>query len=166
MTAIETKSVKVGKYVDTSHVNTLIRNYKQERWRQNSEHIGKDDTLSVWYSLEELEGFIQKAKYSGANGVRLHFGAYPENFAPNPLFSKQQTIVFVATKNKHEDDGSYTEKNVYVSTEKGAEILAYNYGGMCPVYCPGTKKPSTGDDDWGGLGITIVDRGDKGITVL
>ncbi|MGN6420508.1 MAG: hypothetical protein ACTHMC_23565 [Pseudobacter sp.] len=163
MTAIATKSVKVGKYVDVNHVNTLVRNYKQERWRQNSEHIGKDDTLSVWYSLEELEEFINKAKKSGANGIRLHFGAYPENFAPNPLFSKQQTVVFVATKNKHDDEGGYTEKNVYV----GAQILAYNYGGMCPVYCPSTKKPLTGDDaDFGGLGITIVDRGDKGISVL
>jgi hypothetical protein len=167
MTAIETKSLKVGKYVDTAHVNTLIRNYKQERWRQNSEHIGKEDTLSVWYSLEELEGFIQKAKYSGANGIRLYFGVYPENFAPNPLFSKQQTVVFVATKNKDAEDGGYTEKNVYVSTDKGAEILAYNYGGMCPVYCPSPRKPTTGDsDDWGGLGITIVDRGEMGLTVL
>lgn len=163
MTAIATKSVKVGKYVDVNHVNTLVRNYKQERWRQNSEQIGKEDTLSVWYSLEELEEFINKAKYSGANGVRLHFGVYPENYAPNPLASKQQTVVFVATRNKHDEDGSYTEKNVYV----GAGILAYNFGAMCPVTCPGTKKPLTGDDaDWGGLGITIVDRGEKGLTVL
>lgn len=170
MTAIETKSLKVakvGKYVDTNHVNTLIRNYKQERWRQNSEAIGKEDTLSVRYTLEELEEFIAKAKRSGANGIRLHFGVYPENFAPNPLFSKQQTVVFVATKNVDEMDGSYTEKNVYIQAGERTEVLAYNMGGMCPVYCPGTKKPLTGDDDgFGGLGITIVDRGEKGITVI
>ena len=170
MTAIETKSLKVakvGKYVDTDHVNTLIRNYKQERWRQNSEAIGKEDTLSVRYTLEELEEFIAKAKRSGANGIRLHFGVYPENYGPNPLFSKQQTVVFVATKNTEMEDGGYTEKNVYVQTQGRADILAYNYGSMCPVWCPGTKKPLTGDDDdFGGLGITIVDRGEKGISIL
>ncbi|NML20350.1 hypothetical protein HHL16_05670 [Pseudoflavitalea sp. G-6-1-2] len=170
MTAIETKSLqvaKVGKYVDTNHVNTLIRNYKQERWRQNSESIGKEDTLSVRYTLEELEEFIAKAKRSGANGIRLYFGVYPENYAPNPLMSKQQTVVFVATKNTDLEDGGYTEKNVYVQAEDRAEILAYNYGSICPIWC-GTKKPMTeGDDDgFGGLGITIVDRGEKGLTII
>ncbi len=168
MTAIETKSLKVGKYVDTAHVDTVIRNYKQKRWLQNSEAIGKEDTLSLWYSLQELEEFIQKAKSSGANGIRLHFGVYPENFADNPAGSNQLTMVLVATKNKETEEGM-TEKNVYVATEKGARLLAYNYAGMCPTQCPSTKKPGTSEDpdpDWGGLGVTILDRGDKGMTII
>ena len=75
MTAIETKSLKVGKYVDTAHVDTLIRNYKQERWRQNSERLGKEDSLSVWFSVEELEEFIANIKDYNATGVRFYFGA-------------------------------------------------------------------------------------------
>ncbi len=46
MITIEKKSLKVGKYVNTEHVDTVVRNYKQERWVYNSERIGKEDSLS------------------------------------------------------------------------------------------------------------------------
>jgi len=73
MSTIEQKTVgdslKVGKYVGKEHVDTVIRTYKQERWIYNTERLGKEDSLSVWYSAEELEAFIQKIKASGGNGV-------------------------------------------------------------------------------------------------
>jgi len=62
MIAIEKKSLLVGKYVSTQHVDKVIRNYKQERWIQNSERIGKEDSLSGWWSIEEIEDFLEKAK--------------------------------------------------------------------------------------------------------
>ena len=162
MLTIEKKSLKVGKYVGTSHVDTVIRNYKQERWKQNSERLGKEDTLSLWYSIEELEEFIQKSKQSGANGIRLYFGAYSAENAEKPGYEGMQTAVFVANKHKETEEG-FEEKNVYVHTEGGPQVLAYNMGQGCPLYCGGKK---TGDDDWGGIGVTIVDLGDKGIKVI
>jgi hypothetical protein len=54
MLTIEKKTVKAGKLVDTAHVDTIIRNYKKERWVHNSKRLGKEDSLSVWYSIEEL----------------------------------------------------------------------------------------------------------------
>jgi len=156
MTTIEKKSLRVGKYVDTNHVDTLIRTYKQERWAANSERIGQEDSLSVWYSVEEMEEFIQKAKQSGANGIRMHFGVYPENFA-KPEKASKQTIVMVANE-QNETATGVAEKNIYINTEKGREILAYNYGGL--------GEPAGSGSEWEGIGITIVDRGDKGIVVI
>ena len=49
MTTQEKNSVKVSKDVNTEYVDTVIREYKQNRWVQNSERIGKPDSLSVWY---------------------------------------------------------------------------------------------------------------------
>jgi hypothetical protein len=66
MLTIEKKSLKVGKYVDSRHVDNLVRNYKQEKWVHNSKRLGKEDSLSVWYSVEELEQFIDKIKQHGA----------------------------------------------------------------------------------------------------
>src|SRR5687767_14799564 len=80
MTTIEKKSLRIGKYVDTNHVDTLIRTYKQERWTQNSERMGQEDSLSLFYTIEELEEFLQKSKEAGANTITIHFGVYPENF--------------------------------------------------------------------------------------
>ena len=76
MLETQKKSVKVGKRVNTDHVNAAIRNYKQERWVHNSKRLGKEDSLSVWYSLEELEEFLATSKAHGGDGIRLYFGAY------------------------------------------------------------------------------------------
>ena len=84
MTTIEKNSLAVGRFVNTNHVDTLIRTYKQERWQQNSERLGKEDTLSLFYTIEELEEFLQRSKAAGANAVSIHFGVYPENFVERP----------------------------------------------------------------------------------
>jgi hypothetical protein len=168
MTTIQKKSLKVGRYVDTNHVDTVIRNYKRERWVHNSEHIGKEDSLSVWYSVEELEEFIQKIKNHGGDGIKMYFGAYSDNYDVRPEYSSRQTIVMVATRSKETETG-VANKDLYVNP---GQILAYNMGGVCPPTCSsgGTNKPSgPGDssaDDWGGIGVTIVDRGPKGFTVV
>jgi hypothetical protein len=38
--------------------------------------LGKEDSLSAWWSIEELEDFITEAKTHGADGVKFYFGAY------------------------------------------------------------------------------------------
>jgi hypothetical protein len=157
MTTIEKKSLRVGKYVDSNHVNTLIRTYKQERWQQNSERIGQEDSLSLFYSIEELEEFLQKAKEAGANGVSVHFGVYPENFNEREGYAGKQTTVFVATDRQETATGT-THRNVYQETSKGKQILAYNMG----QWPPGSGAEN---DDWG-LGITIIDKGDQGMILV
>jgi hypothetical protein len=159
MQTIEKKSLKVGKYVNSKHVDNAIRNYKQERWIQNSERIGKEDSLSAWWSVEELEGFLEQAKENGADGVKFYFGAYDKENAPNPDYAGLQTLVMVATKQKQTVSG-VKNKDLYVNTEKGTEILAYNMASLCPPYCGG------GLNDNGDLGVTLVDNGDKGFVVI
>ena len=161
MQAIETKSLKVGKYVNTAHVDNVIRNYKQERWVQNSERIGKEDSLSAWWSVEELEEFIEHAKTHGADGVKFYFGAYDQEHAPRPEYADRQTLVMVATKQKENADGSTKNKDIYIATEKGSNILAYNMGRLCPPFC-GQEE----DMGFPEVGVTIVDKGEKGFVVI
>lgn len=158
MITTEKKSLKVGKYVDTAHVDTVIRTYKQERWVHNSDRLGKEDSLSAWHSVEELEEFIATAKRHGADGIKIYFAAYPENYSEIPEYAGRQTIVFVGTKRKT-DQGKDVDKDIYINGEKGSQILAFNTSKLCPPFC-GTKE------DTGGLGITIVDRKDHGLTVV
>ena len=156
MVTTKKKSVKAaGKLVNTEHVNRIIRNYKQERWVHNSKRIGKEDSLSVWYSVEELEQFLAKVKDHGGDGVKLYFGAYDTEHAPVELYAERQTVVLVATKEKTTANG-VLNKDVYINTNEGLSILAYNVGKLCPPYC------QSGDD---GLGITIVDKGEDGIII-
>jgi hypothetical protein len=168
MITTEKKLASVGQFVDTAHVDTVIREYKQERWVHNSERIGKEDSLSTWYTLEEMENWLATAKANGADGIRMYFAAYPSNFQKEPLYADRQTIVMVATKEKQTATG-IANKDIYVNTENGTSILAYNMGKVCPPFCgSGTTKPGEGgfdDGEWG-IGMTIVDRGDKGLAVI
>ena len=148
------KGLKVGKLVNTDHVNSVIRNYKQERWVHNSKRLGKEDSLSVWFSIEELEIFLEKVKDHNGDGIRLYFGAYDHNYAEQPLYAGRQTVVLVATKQKETENGE-TRKDIYIDSENGTTILAYNSGSLCPPFC--------GDGE--GIGITILDKGEEGIII-
>lgn len=154
----EIKSLRAGKLVGTEHVNTVISNYKKERWVQNSRHIGKEDSLSVWYSVEELEEFLQKVKDHGGDGIKMYFGAYGHENAPHELYCDRQTIVLVATKQKETASGKVVDKDLYIGSEKKNTILAYNVGKICPPIC------QNGEDN--GLGITILDKGEEGIIIV
>jgi hypothetical protein len=157
MVTIQKKSVKAGKLVNTEHVNTVISNYKKERWAHNSQRIGKEDSLSVWYSIEELEEFLALAKGHGADGVKLYFGAYDKEHAPKELYQDRQTVVFVATKEGQTGSG-LINKDLYIQTDKETTILAYNMGNICPPFC-------SSDEGKGGIGITIIDKGEDGIVI-
>jgi hypothetical protein len=156
MATIEKKSVKVGKYVNTEHVDTVIRTYKQERWAHNSQRLGKPDSLSGWYSLEELEEFLSTAKQHGADGIKLYFAAYPENYQATPEYAGLQTVVLVATKSKETESGS-VNKDIYYTKDGSSEILAYNANKLCPPFCGG---------EFGKIGVTIVDNGNDGLTIV
>ena len=160
MTTIQKKSVRVGKQVNTDHVNTVIKNYKRDRWVHNSKRLGKEDSLSVWYSIEELEEFIAKSKDHGADGIKLYFGAYDKNHKEQPLYAGRQTIALVATKNIVTPNGE-SNKDIYINTERGTTILGWNAGSLCPPYC-GTIGGGGFDD----IGITIVDKGDEGLIIV
>jgi len=162
MQTIETKSLKVGQYVNTAHVDSVIRNYKQERWVHNSERIGKEDSLSAWWSVEELEEFIEHAKTHGADGVKFYFGAYDKEHAPLAEYADRQTLVMVATKQKENADGTTKNKDIYINTEKGTNIVAYNAGRLCPPFCGQSDDDFNNDE----IGVTLVDQGDKGFVVI
>lgn len=159
MNTIQKKSLKVGKQVNTDHVNTVIKNYKKERWVHNSNRLGKEDSLSVWYSIEELEEFIAMSKDHGADGIKLYFGAYDKDYKEQPLFAGRQTVALVATKHKITEAGE-SNKDIYIQTETGSTILSWNAGSLCPPYCG--SKDGFG---YGDIGITIVDKGDEGMII-
>jgi hypothetical protein len=163
MIAIQKKSLRVGKYVDTKHVDEVIRTYKQERWVHNSKRIGKEDSLSAWYSVEELEEFIENIKQHGADGIKFYFGAYPENNAPIPEYAGRQTIVMVATKSKETLEGT-KHKDVYVTKDGTSTIMGYNMPSLCPPICG--SYSTQGKSDFTDIGLTIVDKGDEGLAVI
>ncbi len=161
MIAIEKKSLSVGKYVSTQHVDKVIRNYKKERWVHNSERIGKEDSLSGWWSIEEIENFLDNAKLYGGDGVKFYFGAYDNEFQERPEYSGRQTLVMVATKQKEGKYGTKVNKDIYINEGNENNILAYNMATLCPPSC-GLSVDSDNIE----IGVTIVDKGEEGIVIV
>jgi len=162
MVALHEKNLKVSKDVKTEQVDTLIREYKQSRWVPNSDRIGKPDSLSAWYSIEDIEMFLASAKENGGDGIKFYYAAYPEDFAPRPEYASRQTLVMVATKSKVSEMGAIANKDVYI-TKNGQIKLLHGLvpPGLCPPLCNSNSEGGMGD-----LGITIVDKGEKGMELI
>lgn len=162
MQAVKSPSKRLTKYASTQHVDTVIRNYKQERWAQNSDRLGKEDSLSAWWSIEEMENFIAAAKEHGADGLKFYFGAYGSDYKEVPEYAGRQTLVMVGTRESATTRG-LKNKDLYIRTESGTNILANNSAAMCPPKC-GPMTPDGLDMD--NIGVCIVDRGEKGFVMI
>lgn len=141
MNTITKKSVGVENHVSKNEMNALTSAYKQERWAANTERLGRADSLSIWYTVEELENFLNEVKVNGGNGVRIHFGVFPEGYR-KPELVGMQTVVLVANRSKDE-----TLQNAKELRGKNGEIIALDGPVPCPPYCGigvGTTASSLG----------------------
>lgn len=166
-TITASKASKKGQLVDTHHVDQLIRNYKKERWVQNTQRMGKVDSLSIWYGIEELQSFLQIARENQADGIKMYFGVYPDNFAKVPEFQGRQTVILVATKAKVTENGT-VNKDIYLNKEGRSDILAFNFGNLCPPFCnPYLMQDSNKNFgmDLAKIGISIIEQSDKVIII-
>jgi hypothetical protein len=161
MISLQEKLVNVSKDAKTVQADTLIREYKQKRWVQNSERISKPDSLSAWYSIEEMENFLNLAKSHGGDGIKFYYGAFPEDYSPKPEYAGRQTLVLVATKSKLTDLGVTANKDIYHSKNGVTKILS----GVLPKGCPPVCNPPS-EGGMGDLGITIVDKGVNGMELV
>ena len=122
-----------GKVVSTQHVDQLVGNYKFLRWGQNSDQLGKPDSLSTWYGLTELQDFINLSRENKADGIKMYFGLYPDDYEIQD-FRGMQTVVLVATKQTLTGKGLVT-KDLFIQRDGRSEILAFNVGQLCPPWC-------------------------------
>jgi hypothetical protein len=153
---------KAGQYVNSKHVESLLTHYKKERWVQNTARRGQADSLSIWYSIEELQNFIQTARDNGADGIKMYFGVYNEETAREENLVGLQTLVLVASKTKELDNGGTIDKSVYINKNGKPEILAFNYGKPCPPSC-GTGTGTGIDVD---NPAVLIDRSGEGMIVI
>ncbi|MBS1661280.1 MAG: hypothetical protein JST68_09545 [Bacteroidetes bacterium] len=155
MNTIEKKSVNVGNYISKNEMDTLTTAYKQQRWADNSSRLGRADSMSVWLTVEELEGFLDRVKENGGNGVRLHFAVHTEGYHI-PEQVGMQTVVMVANRSK---DGSLENAKQILTS---GEVIAYLPAPICPPMCGGGFGGKTS-----GMGqATLIVRDDNSMEVI
>lgn len=92
---------------------------------------GEPDSRWYWFSLEDMEGYIQYVKENARKqklknpGIRIYMGKYPMNHPKNrmakPEYAGYQTIFLVPTAQKRENNkvmarSATTEENTDVSS--------------------------------------------------
>jgi hypothetical protein len=155
-------SVKTVSNASAGQTADLIREYKKNRWSPNSDRIGKPDSLSAWYSIEDMENFLAFVKSKGGDGIRFYYGAYPEDYAAKPEYAGRQTLASVGTRSKITETGAIANKDIYYPQNGRLRILSgVNPPCLCPPYCPPPSEGGMGD-----LGITLIDNGEKGMEII
>jgi hypothetical protein len=86
MKSEDIKSVVLPKQlISADKAKELNQNFISKRGDLHDKALGREDANAVWYSLEELENYIEYIKSTGAengyivDGIRFYFGVYSED---------------------------------------------------------------------------------------
>lgn len=91
------------KRITAEQAKELNQNFVKTRSKAIKKAIGKNDNLSTWFSIDELQKFIDGVKKEGkdkgilVNGIRVYFGAYPKDDAVKKK-DNMSTVFLVPTQ--------------------------------------------------------------------
>ncbi|KAB8152323.1 hypothetical protein EZY14_014875 [Kordia sp. TARA_039_SRF] len=121
------------KLISSEQATALNDNFKAKQKSMYSTENNSNFSCSSWYSLEDLEGYINYVKEQAlaqkinVDGIRFYFGVYPEN-TKDKTKAGQNTLFMCPTKK------SVTIAEGRFSEEEGSDskdittISAMNYG--------------------------------------
>jgi hypothetical protein len=120
----------------------LNTRFISERSNIISQSINKDDANAVWFSIEELENYINYVKCEGdkqnidINGIRFYMGVYPNDPTNYQEKAGLSTIFLSPTKKKASvniKSVSKTSARQLPTTEENTDVTTIqplNYGGI------------------------------------
>ena len=63
-------------FISKTDVNSRIKNFQDHKLPLLSNAIGKSDSTSAWYSMEQFDEIVREMHLQDASGLRVYFGAY------------------------------------------------------------------------------------------
>ncbi len=143
-------------FINPEVARSRIMNYKSSSFKILSEKLSLvnnkavSETKSVWYSVKQLQDWIDEIQYYKGDGIRIYFGQ-KENLNQGEEYDErtgeprpgQLCLIIIPTK-----EGSNTSSHVNIiydkledyqarlaATTKPALEMAFNLGGYCPPLC-------------------------------
>ncbi|QHI35380.1 hypothetical protein IMCC3317_07260 [Kordia antarctica] len=116
------------KLITSQQASELNACYKEKQHSVFGTENDHDSCCSNWYSLEDLEGYINYVKQNAlekkinVDGIRFYFGVYPENMKDKSK-AGQNTLFMCPTKASSE-----LSRDEEANSEDVTEIPAMNLG--------------------------------------
>lgn len=113
-----TKPGKMGKpekSISVAEARELQENWKSTRGKAIEAELGHRDTREFWYSLDELQEYLEyvrdQSRKQGVThlGLRIYFGAYPKK----DVRQGNSTLFLAPTKRTIKEDGEEEDENNY-----------------------------------------------------
>ena len=123
-------------FISKTDVNSRIKNFQDHKLPLLSNAIGKSDSTSAWYSMEQFDEIVREMHLQDASGLRVYFGAYDST---DELYANQLTIIFVPTF-KNEATGNHRDIVIEDPTSWGGRLGDPKYLdtiSLCPPMCSG-----------------------------
>ncbi len=109
--------MKPTKCISVEKAKSIQKDWKESRGKEIKKARGYEDTCEFWYSVEELEEYLNYVKERSAEqgitkpGIRIYFASYPEKDN-----EKSYSTVFLAptgekTSDSLADDNELVENN-------------------------------------------------------
>jgi hypothetical protein len=136
---MEKRYGKPTQLISKDAAKELHTNYERTRASVIEKAIGREDANATWYSLKELENYINYIKNTGkqkgynVDGIRFYFGVYPDN-EKDQSKAGLSTIFLVPTGEKEQVKLQKVALSAVAATpEDPQNIMALapmNYGSM------------------------------------
>lgn len=125
---------KPKKCISVENAKILQLKWRESRAKDIDLAQGYQDTREFWYSLEELQGYLDYVKEESTSqgidkpGIRIYFGAYPKSF------KKSYATIFLAPTMERTGPLEGEDENL-VKADNNYNIDPYNEssGGIPPV---------------------------------
>jgi len=133
-----------GIFIDKEEVNKRVTNYLKEKHPAQSAAIGREDSKSAWYSLDQFEELMREMYYLNADGLRIYFGAYDKE---DKNYPGMLTVVLVPTymnenTGKHtdivvDDEVNFSDRSEAKPEPSAMRGIRKNFDtlGLCPPTC-------------------------------
>lgn len=126
---------KPKKCISVEKAKALQNKWKESRAKDIDLVQGYQDTREFWYSVEELQEYLNYVKERSAEqgiknpGIRIYFGAYPKS----SVRKSYATVFLAATKERLIPIEGEDENSIYPDNNYKIDPLNESTGGMPPV---------------------------------
>jgi hypothetical protein len=121
-----------------------IELFRENKHNLLSQSLGKQDTLSIWYSREHIAMLLDEIDHAGGDGLRVYLGMYENSHSSFPgqlcLLMATTRAVQIGDRIIHEKvdlekESDFSQRSTLPKDLNLSDKRDFNFGSPCPPLC-------------------------------